>query len=186
MSEQEWMKHHYTLNISTSGAFRVDVPTYCETLPLNAMPIDSVDEGVYTIDPNDVFNPDWLERVNSVLPSPIVGAFAFKRIKERRSIHKDFIPPHRLFLYGLNFLIAPQKSKMTWYNTSAHVIDETLIPADKLLLVNTAQWHDADTGGQERWCVSLRPADCYYDAENPLDWSKIVENYKELIDNDAQ
>ena len=174
------MNHQYTLNVSTTGAFRVDIPTYCKNAPFIELPPGS-SEGIFTINPDEAFNSEWLHHVNSVLPAPIVGAFAFKRTANRKSIHSDFYPPHRMFLYALNFLIQPQQSRMMWYNIAGEVVDEVDIPSDRLLLVNTAQWHDVDVGGVERWCVSLRPADCIYDPANPLGWDQIVKKYQHLL-----
>lgn len=189
----ESMQHSLHLNISTKFAHKVNVKEYCEK---SAACVLYSGYRMYTLKNSEIYFQDWLDEVNSKLPSPLTEhSFMFVRIaNSESSVHMDFYPPLRNFIYGLNYVVdACDSSRMIWYEhidgSAARLkyplkpigeVESVSVPSDNLLLVDTTNYHGIHVGDKDRWCMSLRTEESTYDPENPLSWADILQKYQEI------
>lgn len=190
----ESMQHSLNLNISTVGANKVDLKEYCRSITPD---VEYDGYRLYTLYNAEIYHQEWLDSVNERLRSKLTeSSFMFVREPSSESVvHKDFYPPHRSYIYGLNYVVdACDTSRMTWHDHQdgseqrlkypfkpTVEIETVQIPYDTLMLIDTTTYHSIHIGNKERWCMSLRTEECTYNPDNPLSWENILEKYQKIV-----
>ena len=88
-------KHHYTLDINTGSALKIDVPSFCHANTDRADIYIKDHGGIWTFGKHEIFNEDWMNYVNDTIPYiEITGALVFWRAPgyQHPGAHIDVAP----------------------------------------------------------------------------------------------
>lgn len=189
----ESMLHSLNLDISTVDAHKVDLKQYCNSISPHMV---YCGYRMYLLLNSEIFHQHWLDYVNERLPSKLTDTSMMfvREANSESAVHKDFYPPVRSYLYGLNYVIdACESSRMIWHEhrdgspqrlqhplKSIVEVETVAVPSDNLLLVDTTRYHSIHVGEIERWCMSLRTEESTYDPDNPLSWEEIFKKYQKI------
>jgi hypothetical protein len=187
------MKHSHVLDIPLDGAYKVDPIAHCQSLqPF----VDTNGYRLFIINNADVFNEAWLAKFPVAMTST---SFVFVREPCSQdlmpAVHKDYFPPDRGYIYAINYTLQGcESSRLMWYENADGTpavtqypdrevveVDCVVCPSDRPLLMDTTTYHGIKVGDTERWVMSLRPVNSSYDSNNPITWSDVIEQYRNIF-----
>ena len=139
--------------------------------------------GIWTLDPNTLFDPNWIKYIKHDLglELDIAQIFFRKPYYQHPGAHVDIAQDLSLYGGGLNWTLDPDDAHMVWYEypsnepcfnqrSTTDVNKEwplgQLTEVDRYIigqqptLVRTDIPHTVDMGANERWLVSARFLEC--------------------------
>ena len=139
--------------------------------------------GIWTLDPNTLFDPNWIKYIKHDLglELDIAQIFFRKPYYQHPGAHVDIAQDLSLYGGGLNWTLDPDDAHMVWYeypsnepcfnqrsttDVNKEWLLEQLTEVDRCIigqqptLVRTDIPHTVDMGANERWLVSARFLEC--------------------------
>ena len=185
----EIQKSWYDLNLSNTNALRQDW----------VFPEEPLVQGQWTLKPEQIFNPDWIEycKTKGIHLLGDVMLFYKAPLLNSHRAHVD-INEHSHTTWALNWCLTEDSGIMCWYNKPTEqnkniypskdnryiewdtrelqLIDQKEIK-QHIVICRVDLPHSIKCGKDPRWCISIR---AWVGGEEMPSWDTVVDKFKHM------